>query len=135
MTAVAPKPFAACALTLLLMATETMTVATRPSSPRHEGALAQVGTYASSLRSGETAIHTIPFVKGREYRLTAACGKGCDVDLHLFSPRNREIDRHVSGKATEVATIPSTSGTYHAEVRMAACPIQPCDYTLTVFAR
>ena len=41
MTAVTPKQIAASALTLLLMAADTMTVATRPSSTRRGNTLEQ----------------------------------------------------------------------------------------------
>ena len=136
MTAVTPKQLAASALTLLLMAADAMTSATRPSSAGRGAPLEQVEAYASSLETGETAMHTIAFEKGREYHLEATCGEGCNVDLQLFSPFDREIDRHVAAEGTpEVAVIPSNTASYQAEVTMTACRLQPCAYTLAVFAR
>jgi hypothetical protein len=136
MTAVTPKQIAASALTLLLMAADTMTVATRPSSTRRGNTLEQVEAYASSLGAGETAVHSLTFEKGREYHLEAACADGCSVDMQLFSSSGRELDRHVGAAGTpEVAIITSNTGSYRAEVKMVACRVQPCAYTLAVFAR
>ena len=72
MTAVTPKQLAGSALTLLLMAADAMISATRPSSAGRGAPLEQVEAYASSLETGETAMHTNAFDKGREYHLEAA---------------------------------------------------------------
>ena len=136
MTALSPKHISASALTLLLMAADTMTVATRPAAPPRSNSLEQVAAYASSLGTGKTATHTLAFERGREYHLEAACADGCTVDMQLYSSSGREIDRHVGGSGTaEVAVVTSNTGNYRAQVTMVSCRVQPCAYTLAVFAR
>ena len=131
-----PKHITASAMTLLLMAADTMTVATRPSSPPRDHTLTQVAAYASALDTGKTALHTLAFEKGREYHVEAVCTDGCTVDMQLYSATGREIDRHLGGAGTaEVALITSNTGNYRATVTMIACRVQPCGYTLAVFAR
>ena len=135
MTAVTPKQLAASAMSLLLMAAETMTIATRPDANREADLFAQVGAFSSSLETGRTARHAVSFEKEREYHVVGTCRAGCELKLRLFSPSGREIDRHVGSGTPEVAVIPSQSARYRTEVTMAACRIQPCAYTLHVLAR
>ena len=136
MTAVTPKQLAASALTLLLMAAETITVTRRPADSDTTVMLEQVSAAASSLETGQTTAHTVGLEKGRQYHLATACGTGCTVRLQLFSPAGREIDRHVGSRGTpEVAVIPSITGRYRAQVTMARCAIPRCPYTLAVFVR
>jgi hypothetical protein len=131
-----PKHITASALTLLLMAADTMTVGTRPASNPRDHTLEQVAAYAASLGTGKTAMHTLAFERGREYHVEAACTDGCTVDMQLYSSTGREIDRHVGGAGTaEVALVTSNTGNYRASVTMVACRVQPCAYTLAVFAR
>ena len=135
MTAVTFKQLAASAMTLLLMAAETMTIAIRPDPNREADTLAQVEAFASSLEAGGKARYAVSLEKGREYHVVGSCVAGCDIDLRLFSPSGHEIDRHVGAGTPEVAVIPSASARYHTEVTMAACPIHPCAYTVNVLAR
>lgn len=136
MNAITPKHIMASALTLLLMAADTMTVSTRPSSTGRGSSVERVAAYASSLDAGATTSHTLAFEKGREYHVEATCANGCGIDMQLFSSSGRELDRFVGGAGTpEVAVIPSATGNYRAAVSMVACRVQPCAYTLTVFAR
>ena len=135
MTVMPPKQLAASAMTLLLMAAETMTIATRPDSSRERDALARVGAISSSLAAGDTAHHPVAFEKGREYHVVGVCGPGCLMELRLYSPSGREIDRHSGGGMPEVAVIPSSSATYRADVTMKVCPVAPCAYTLDLLVR
>ncbi len=135
MTDFTPKHAAACALTLLVMATDTMTSGHLPATVSPGRGIEQVGAYASTLDQLATAVHAIPFEQGREYYIVATCGEGCDVDLELRSPGGREIDRHVSAGTPEVAVIPAASGRYRAVVSMRRCDAAPCAYTLDVMAR
>lgn len=131
-----PKPCVAGVLTLLLMAADTRPFDTRPESTRGAEPLEQVGGYAASLSTGETTLHAIAVQQGREYHVAARCSGGCDVDVRLFSPSGREIDRHVNGEGMpEVTVIAAASGRYRADVTMTACPIHRCTYTLAAFVR
>lgn len=135
MIIMSPKHIVASALTLMVMVADTMTVSTRPVSAGGN-TLEPVAAYASSLDAGAKSTHTLAFEKGREYHVEATCADGCGIDMQLFSSSGRELDRFVGGAGTpEVAVIPSNTGSYRAEVTMAACSHSPCAYTLTVFAR
>jgi len=135
MTVVTPKQLAASAMTLLLMAAETMTIATRPDPAREPDALARVGVISSSLEAGATAHHPVAFEKGREYHVVGTCRSGCSIELRLYSPTGREIDRHIGSGTPEVAVIPASSARYRTDVTMKACPITPCAYTLDLLVR
>ena len=130
-----PRHLAAITLTMLTMAADTLTSAPAPRDTFRVGGLESVGAYASSLAPGQTAIHAVPFDKGREYHLTATCGDGCDVALRLFAPSGSELDRHVAARKPEVAVVPAASGLYRVDVAMTACPAALCAYTVTVLAR
>ena len=122
MTAVTPKQIAASALTLLLMAADTMTVATRPSSTRRGNTLGRWRPSVLPRRRGNCGAH-LAFEKGREYHLEAACADGCSVDMQLFSSSGRELDRHVGAAGTpEVAIITSNTGSYRAEAEIGRVP-------------
>jgi len=130
-----PKHIVAIALTLMLMAADTMTAA-RVSAPHRANTLEQVATYASSLDAGQTATHSLAFERGREYHVEATCADGCSANIELYSPSGREIDRYIGGAGTpEVAVVTSNTGRYRADVTMVACPVQHCAYSLAVFAR
>jgi hypothetical protein len=124
------------ALTLLLLATDISPFDARDATTRRAEPLAQVGAYAATLSTSQTAGHAIALERGREYHVAARCSGGCAVTLQLFSPAGREVDRDLTRHASpEVAVVPAASGRYRADVTMTGCAIHLCTYTLAVFVR
>ncbi|WP_239491272.1 hypothetical protein [Luteitalea sp. TBR-22] len=125
------------ALSALLAAAETFAIATTPTAPGALTTRRTVATFDGRLEAGATAYHPVLLERGREYRVRVeAVAPGADVDLQLFSPAGREIDRAIGhGIRPSVATVPSGNGRYQVDVTMARCPVQPCAYRLVVLAR
>jgi hypothetical protein len=125
------------ALSALLAAAETFAIATPPSLPPADGTARTVATIDGGLEAGATAIHVVPFERGRAlHARLQAVAPGADVDLRLLSPTGREIDRAIGhGADPDVATAPAAEDRYLVDVTMARCPAAMCAYRLLVLAR
>jgi hypothetical protein len=125
------------ALSLMLGGAETFAAATAPSMPGATGAREAATTITGRIQPGATAIHPVPFERGREYRVRVmAISPNSALALQLFSPGGRELDRDANAtRVAEVATIPSGRGRYEVEVTMARCPTETCAYRLVVLSR
>ena len=124
-------------LSLMLGGAETFAAATAPSIPGATTAFEAATRITGRIQPGTTATHPVRFERGRKYRVrVTAVSPGAALELQLFSPGGRELDRDArTARATEVATIPSGRGRYEVDVTMARCPTESCAYRLVVLSR
>lgn len=124
-------------LSLLAASAESLAIASAPPGPRTRTRMQRVAVVSGTLPGGAVGTHHLPFTRGREHRVVAACENACgDMSLRLFSPAGIEIDRNTTpAPLPEVGTVPAGTGSYRIDVTMARCASRTCGYSLIVLAR
>jgi len=74
---------------------------------------------------------------GFEYMFVGICDDRCDdVDLILYSPRNREIDSDYAVDQTPIVQVRTrAAGTHRVRVSMADCSARSCYYAVSMYRR
>ncbi len=74
---------------------------------------------------------------GFEYMFVGICDDRCDdVDLILYSPRNREIDSDYAVDQTPIVQVRTrAAGTHRVRVSMADCSTRSCYYAVSMYRR
>lgn len=87
------------------------------------------------LERGESRTISIRLEAGVTYVLVGACDTDCDdVDLRIFTPDGKLLDRDVAADDFPVVTgTPRVSGEHTVRVTMAGCEAPYCYYALGVF--
>ena len=90
-----------------------------------------------SLNQGASYRVTMDLSIGTEYFIMGVCDEDCsDLDLVLYDRAGNIVDSDMAMDDYPIVNVvPSRSGTYTVEVRMATCSIAPCRYGVGVFGR
>jgi hypothetical protein len=84
-------------------------------------------------KSGEDAVYLI---KGVRYQLTGFCDNDCRrLDISLVDGSNVEVAKHTTADDTPVLNVtPAATGKYTLRVVMVECTVDPCDWSVRVYA-
>ena len=93
-------------------------------------------TRCGSLDEGASRSHEVALYGGVTYRIFAVCDGDCpDLDLKLYDANGNLVDDDTLDDYVPVVSVaPTKSGSYHAEVLMYDCDVEPCYYALRVAA-